>query len=46
VGVLGVSLSMTGYLVAASGLVLAVLVGVAVWNLRVADATPDGQEGV
>lgn len=45
-GLLGVSLSTTQYLVTAAVLVVAVLVAVAVWNLRVADAAPDGSEGV
>lgn len=45
-GFLGVRLSTTGYLAAAAVLVVAVLAAVAVWNLRVADAGPDGSEGV
>jgi len=45
-GLLGVALSTTQYLVAATALVVAVLGVVAVWNLRVARGGPDRSEGV
>ncbi|WP_254839174.1 hypothetical protein [Natronomonas marina] len=45
-GLLGVRLSTTGYLLTAAALVVGVLGAVAVWNLRFANAGPDGSEGV
>lgn len=45
-GLFGVALSTMQYLLAAAGLVVAVLAVVAVWNLRIARAGPNGSKGV